>query len=104
MSHALYGTTVIAQRWDWDGHMGGGWWILMGIGMLLVWVLIILAIVWLVRSLIAGRPADMAPSAGETTPLEILDRRLAEGSISLEEYDERRRVLSGSTGARGDER
>ena len=104
MSDAFYGTVVIAQGWGWDGHMNGGWWILMGIGMLLFWVLIILAIVWLVRSLIAGRPAGRSPSPGERTPLEILDRRLAEGSISLQEYEERRRVLSDSAGARGNER
>jgi uncharacterized membrane protein len=87
---------VIAQPWN---HMygnrgpgpGGGWWIAHLIFMLLIAALIILAIVWLVRSLSAGP----GRRHGEPTALEVLDRRFAEGAISVEEYNERRRILGG---------
>ena len=38
----------------------------------------------------------MTPGSQET-PLQVLDRRLADGSISVEEYDERRKVLEKSS-------
>ncbi len=91
----LYATVLAGQRWD---HMnwGGGAWIgariVMLIFMLLLIALLILAIVWLVRSLQSG------PGGGrrtEPTALELLDRRLAEGTISVEEYEQRRRILEG---------
>ncbi|MFL5819330.1 MAG: hypothetical protein ACJ76S_01415 [Solirubrobacteraceae bacterium] len=85
---------VVAQPWN---HMyggrgpGGGWWIGHLIFMLLVAVLVILAIVWLVRNLSAGP----GRGRGGPTALELLDRRFAEGAISVEEYTERRRILEG---------
>ena len=80
------------------GHMGdwgAGWWILMMLGMVAFWGLVIVGIVWLVREL-AGRHERAATTVG---PLELLDRRLAEGQISPDEYEERRRILTGSAGA-----
>jgi putative membrane protein len=79
---------------DWD-HMdwGAGGWILMAIGMALFWGLLIFGVVWLVRTL--STPAQRAgatPSA-----LEILDRGLAEGTLSVEEYEQRRRLLTSSS-------
>jgi len=35
---------------DW-GHMDGGWWVVMAIGMILFWGLVIVGLVWLVREL-----------------------------------------------------
>ena len=72
------------------GHMGGGWWIVMLVGMAAVWALAIGAVVWLVR----GGSADLGPRRTEG-PLEILDRRLAEGTITADEYRERREILHG---------
>jgi putative membrane protein len=75
------------------GHMGdwgAGWWILMMVGMVLFWGLVIVGIVWVVREL-GGRRDHAEASA---SPLDLLDRRLAEGGISPEEYEERRRILS----------
>ncbi|MEX2106654.1 MAG: hypothetical protein WD810_07120 [Solirubrobacterales bacterium] len=77
-----------------DGHMdgwGAGSWVLMVVGMLLVWALLIFAVVWIVRSFGLG---------GARRPLsatEVLDRRLAEGEITVAEYHERKAAL----GARG---
>jgi putative membrane protein len=88
---------VIAQPanhmyWNRGPGAGGGWWIGHLIFMLLVAALLILAIVWLVRNLSAGAGGRR----GEPTALEVLDRRFAEGAISVEEYHERRRILGGA--------
>jgi putative membrane protein len=82
---------VLAQDGDGD-HMDfdGGWWIVMGLGMILFWGLLVLGIVWLVREL-SGRGPRAARSGSEA--LEILDRRLAEGEISIEEHEQRRKAL-----------
>jgi uncharacterized membrane protein len=87
---------VIAQPWNqMYGHRGpgagGGWWIAHLIFMLLIAALVILAIVWLVRNLSAGP----GRRHGEPTALEVLDRRFAEGTISVDDYNERRRILGG---------
>ncbi|MGH2984455.1 MAG: SHOCT domain-containing protein [Solirubrobacterales bacterium] len=83
---------LLADNFDWD-HMDfdNGWWIVMGIGMILFWGLVILGIVWVVREVSGPRRA--AQPGGAPDALETLDRRLAEGDITVEEYDERRRAL-----------
>ena len=67
------------------------------IGMVLLWVLLILAIVWALRELrprdASSTPASTAPAAAED-PLTILDRRLASGEIDPETYDELRDKLA----------
>jgi putative membrane protein len=85
--------TILA---DWD-HMdwGAGGWILMAIGMALFWGLLIFGAVWLVRTLNAPAPHAGAPA--QPSALEILDRGLAEGTVSVEEYEQRRRLLTGSS-------
>ena len=78
---------------DFDGHMDwdGGWGVLMVLGMVLLWALVIGGIIWLIREL--GRSRSTEAGRAED-PLKILDRRLADGSITPEEYRERRTVLS----------
>jgi putative membrane protein len=79
----------------WGHHMGdwgAGWWILMAFLMVVFWGLVVVGAVWLVRSLVSGQHG-----AGGDTALEILDRRLAAGEISPEEYRERRATLSGDS-------
>jgi putative membrane protein len=70
---------------DWD-HMDGGW-VLMMIGMVLFWGIVIVLLVWLLRGGL-DRTSLHKPS-----PLDILDRRFAEGEITAEEYRERRGIL-----------
>jgi len=89
--HALL---LLADDGWWDGHMSGGWWIVMMIGMILFWALVVVALVWLIRSgpeLFGSRLSERAQTRPDA--LEILERRLAEGEISIEEYRERRSVL-----------
>lgn len=63
-------------------HWGWGWW--MGFGMVAFWVLVGLAIWFLVRPSV---PRERGPE-------EILAERFARGEVSAEEYEERRRVLA----------
>lgn len=62
--------------WGWG--MGFGW-----LAMTIFWVLVILGIVYLVRTF-AGKEKS-APA--EELPLDILKKRYAKGEISKEEYD-----------------
>jgi putative membrane protein len=69
--------------------MGGG------LGMVLFWGVIILVIVLAVRGFGGfGSRRDYA-LPDEKTPLQILDERYARGEIDKEEYEERRRTLTG---------
>lgn len=65
----------------------GGWWILSGP---LLWLLLLVGIVLLVRGR-GGRPPW--PGGGRETGIDVLERRFAEGDLSLEQYRERRAVL-----------
>lgn len=85
-------TGFLADMWDTNGHMGGGWWIVMMFWWLFFAVLVIAGIVWAVRG---GASSTSWRPSREATPLETLDRRFAEGEISIDEYHERRRVLTG---------
>jgi putative membrane protein len=64
-----------------------GWWIL---SVPLLWLLLIVGIVFLVRSR-GGRPPWTG--GGRETGIDVLERRFAEGELSLEQYRERRSVL-----------
>jgi putative membrane protein len=88
----MIGIALLLADMGWGNHMddwGAGWWIAMALGMVLFWGLVIVGVVWLVRS-VPWR-ADQR-GAG---PIEILDRRLAAGEISADDYRERREILEG---------
>lgn len=80
--------------WD-NGHMDDGWGIVMMFGMLSVWVLIALAIVWIVRTTQTPVAPPQGPdSVGTRTAEQILADRLARGEIDPEEYRARLNALS----------
>lgn len=75
---------------DW-GHMDGwgtGSWVGMVILMVLFWGLVIVGILWLVRSAAGTQPPSQRADA-----MAVLDHRLASGEISPEEYQERRQLI-----------
>lgn len=78
----------------WGDHMdhwGGGWWVLMVVMMVIFWGAVIVAAVWAARAFVAhGREKSDA--------IALLERRLAGGEISPEEYRERRDILTGHRG------
>lgn len=84
---------------DFDGHMdwNGGWWILMALGMVLFWGLVIAGIVWVAREL----GSSHRHSTAQPDPLAILDHRLADGTITPEEYRQRRAILTGKDSGEG---
>lgn len=80
---------------------GWGWMVLMMVVMVLFAAAIILAIVWLVRG---GATGDWSLPMRQREPAaDILERRFAEGAISVEDYHERLKVI-GSEGRRGNRR
>ena len=66
--------------------------LLMMIPMLLFWGAIILGVVWLIRSNTWGR-RRRTTELDKESPVEILERRFAEGAMTLEDYQARREVL-----------
>jgi putative membrane protein len=67
--------------------VAGGWWILSGP---LFWLLLIVGIVLLARR--RGEDPPWARGSRETG-IDVLERRFAEGELTLEQYRERRSVL-----------
>ena len=106
MSAVPFGLALLAQR-SWDNHMdiGDGWWVLMMVGMLLFWGAVAVAIVWGIRAYVADRRSSPRDGDGDSA-LAILDRSLAEGRMSVEDYERRRGVLTGrpADGPHGGER
>ena len=60
-----------------------------GLGMILVWVVIIGLAVLLVRAVVGGSSG----SPGGKSARQILDERFARGEIDQREYEERRHML-----------
>lgn len=77
------------------GWMGeGGWgWGMGGLLMVLLWIVIIVAVVWAVKSLVGGRTGNAGPRS--VTPLEILKARYARGEIDKDEFEQKKRDLGG---------
>ena len=92
---SIASTVLVADIWDTNGHMGGGWWVVMMLWMVFFWGAVIFGIVWLVR----GGSSEPSRAPRRETPVETLDRRFAEGAISVDEYHQRRRMLTGSPDA-----
>ena len=78
----------LADAWGMHGDIGAGWWIVMIAAMVLFWGAIVVAIVWFSRG-----AAHSWPGRRES-PVDILERRFAEGVISPEDYQARREVLA----------
>jgi putative membrane protein len=74
----------------WGNHMGTGDWIFSILGTVIVLALLIGGIAWLVSTL--GERERQVPRARESTR-EILDRRLASGEVTIEQYERLRETL-----------
>ena len=90
-------TTLAQYHMDYGDHMDGGWqWGMMAL-MVIAFLAIVVLVVWFVRSTSASHAQSAHTAGGEQaeTPMQILDRRLAQGEIAPEEYEERAAILSG---------
>jgi putative membrane protein len=86
--NAITGIAQLADgNWNHMNDWSVGGWLLM----VAFWALIIVGIFWLIRAA-AGPDRE-----GHQDASEILERRLAEGEISTEEYRERSAVLGQTT-------
>ncbi len=87
-------TIPLADTW----MHGWGWMPLMMIPMMLFWGAVIFGIFWLIRGTARGESPSGETPVNKESPVEILERRFAEGAITAEEYRARRAVLvSGTT-------
>ena len=84
---------VMSDHQDW---WGAGWWWLMAAGMLVFWIALVVGVVWILRSFLSKRHRTEQDSAED-----ILRRRLAEGAVSSEEYEERLEILRRSSRGSG---
>ena len=82
---------VLAEMWDGDDHMGGGWWWVMGIGWLLFLAFVGFLTFLLVRHVTGSDRDGQRRSSAE----DVLADRLARGEIDEDEYRRRRDALRG---------
>lgn len=78
--------------WDMN-DLGPAWWLLMSVGMVAFWALVIVGVVWLARGASAPAQPSAPPPEQSESPLHLLDRRLASGEISVDDYDSLRTVI-----------
>ena len=71
-----------------DGHMGDGWWWVMGVG----WLVFLAAVVAIAVALTRSHRASSEP---RRTAYDTLDDLFARGEIDADEYRRRRDVLRG---------
>jgi putative membrane protein len=72
----------------WNGDWGSGWiWGMHLVGWLF-WVIVAIGIWWAIT-----RTSTPSSRSVDETPLELLRRRYADGALTTEEYEERRKVL-----------
>ena len=92
-------TIFLADGWGMHGG-GSGWWIV-GVPFML---LMMGGMMWMMMRGMGGGSSTPSESPGPTeSPAEILERRFAEGAISVEEYRTRREaLLDGAAEPNGD--
>jgi len=94
-------TLLLADSWGMhDGDVGMGWWII-GVPFML---LMMGGMMWMMmRGMGGGSSAPSESPSPTESPVEILERRFAEGAISMEEYRARREeLLDGADEPNGD--
>ncbi len=74
----------MGYNWGYQG-MGGGWWFLMVIGMVVFWSILVFGVVALMRHNHSGPTTLVHPDASDRA-VAIIRERLARGEISPEEF------------------
>ena len=75
----------------WGQHEGMGWWFVFGgVGMFMFWSVIIGLAIWGIRRFTQD---DRRHDESEPTPVEIAKRRLANGELTNDEYEQLRKAL-----------
>ena len=84
----------------WSGHMTTAGWIIAILWTVIIFALIAGAIYWLATALTGRSPGESA-AGSEPSAREILDRRLASGEVTLEQYNELRDAIAGRPASTG---
>ncbi len=72
-------------------HEGMGWWMVFGgMGMLIFWAIVIWLVVWGVTRVSNGSEEHRAQGQ---SPLDIVERRLARGEITRDEFEDLKKSL-----------
>jgi uncharacterized membrane protein len=79
----------------WNGHMTAAGWAIAILWTVIILALIAGAIYWLVSELSRRSNPREAAVTGEGSAREILDRRLAKGELTVDQYKELRGALDG---------
>ena len=83
----------------WGNHMSTGDWAFSILGTLIILALIVAAIVWLLSAL---TDRGSGTTASSPSARDILDRRLAGGELTIEQYEQLRATLGDGQPARRD--
>ena len=85
----------------WSGHMSAAGWILSVVWTLIIIALVVAGIMWLISAL--GNRENRRPTEEGSAPSarEILDRRLASGELSVEQYKQLRETIGDPAPAAG---
>lgn len=75
---------------NWGNHMSTGYWIFSILGVLIILALIVGMIAWLVPG--RGDRRNGATATGESSR-ELLDRRLANDELTVDQYEQLRHAL-----------
>ena len=78
--------SILADHGHGHGFDFQWWWMPMMVGMVLFWGLVVVGIVWLVRG---GLGPSEPREERRMSAADILERRLAEGDLTIQEYHER---------------
>lgn len=76
--------------------MGGGWWALMIIGMVVFWAIFVIGVVALLRHY-GPRRSEPSSTAPANSAIEILKERFARDELTEEEYSRRLALLKEQT-------
>jgi len=85
---------MMGSGWGSWGTWGGWGHGFPGLGMILVWVLVIVLAVLLVRAFTGGDKNTVTGPGKGKTALQILEERYARGEIDRDELEQKRRDLS----------
>ena len=84
----------------WNGHMSTAGWILSALWTLIIIALVVAGIVWLISAL-GNRENRETEESSAPSAREILDRRLASGELSVEQYKQLRETIGDHAPAAG---
>jgi uncharacterized membrane protein len=79
----------------WNGHMTAAGWIIAVLWTVIMFALIAGGIYWFIGALSGRTDGEPRQAAGEGSAREILDKRLAKGELTIEQYEELRDTLDG---------